>query len=55
MNLCGMLIGLIKKSGKDDSLLYEAKSLLDRVRELNPANKKYSEYANALNQIKNDY
>lgn len=53
MNLCGMLIGLMKKTGKDDSLLYEAKNLLDRVRELNPANKKYNEYANALSQIKN--
>ena len=53
MNLCGMLIGLLKKTSKDDSLLHEAKDLLDRVRELNPANRKYNEYANELNQIKN--
>ena len=52
MNLCGMLIGLMKKSGKDDSHVYEAKSLLDRVWEMNPSHKKYNEYANALNQIK---
>lgn len=52
MNLCGMLIGLMKKAGKDDNLAREAKNLLDRVRELNPSNRKYNEYASALNQIK---
>ena len=52
MNLCGMLIALTKKEGTDDALLHEAKSLLDRVRELNPSNKKLYEYENALNQIK---
>lgn len=52
MNLCGMLIGLMKKEGKDDRTVYEANSLLDRVRDLNPTNKKYHEYLNALNQIK---
>lgn len=51
MNLCGMLIGLIKKTGKDDRLASEAKNLLDRVRELNPTNKKYHEYASALNEV----
>lgn len=52
MNLCGMLIGLMKKAGKDDNLAREAKNLLDRVRELNPSNRKHNEYASALNQIK---
>jgi tetratricopeptide (TPR) repeat protein len=52
MNLCGMLIGLMKKQGKDDRLMYETKNLLARVREFNPANKKYFEYLNVLNQIK---
>lgn len=52
MNLCGMLIGLMQKEGKDDRMVYEAKSLLDRVREINQANKKYHEYLKALNQIK---
>lgn len=51
MNLCGMLIGLIKKTGKGDRLASEAKNLLDRVRELNPTNKKYHEYASALNEV----
>jgi len=51
-NLCGILISLLNTTDKDDRLLYEAKNLLDRVRELNPTNKKYNEYANALNQIK---
>jgi len=52
MNLCGMMIGLMKKEGKDDGMLYEARSLLDRIVELNPTNKKYHEYSNRLNQIK---
>lgn len=54
MNLCGMLIGLMKKTGKDDSLVHEAKNLLDRARELNPTNnnKKHNEYSSALNQVK---
>ena len=51
MNLCGMLIGLMKKEGKDDRMLHEAKTLLDRVRDINPANKKYHDYLNVLNQI----
>lgn len=52
MNLCGMLIALMKKEGKEDAMLHEAKSLLDRVRELNPSNKKLYEYERVLNQIK---
>lgn len=52
MNLCGMLIALMKKDGADDPVVHEAKGLLDRVRELNPSNKKLYEYENALNQIK---
>jgi hypothetical protein len=42
----------MKKAGNDDSLVREAKNLLDRVRELNPSNKKHNEYASALSQIK---
>jgi tetratricopeptide (TPR) repeat protein len=52
MNLCGMLIGLMKKEGRDDQLMHEAKNLLDRAQELNLANKKYYEYASALKEIK---
>jgi tetratricopeptide (TPR) repeat protein len=52
MNLCGMLIGLMTKAGNDDHLAHEAKNLLERVWELNPSNKKYNEYASALNQLR---
>lgn len=48
MNLCGLLIGLISKEGKSEPLLLEAKDLLDRVRELNPDNKKLNDYTVTL-------
>ena len=50
-NLCGVLIGSMKQGGKDEELVMEAKMLLDRVRELNPAHPKYHEYMNALVQL----
>jgi tetratricopeptide (TPR) repeat protein len=50
-NLCGMMIGLMSKNGKDDSLIFEARELLERVRKINPANKKYSPYMNILNRL----
>lgn len=48
MNLCGLLLGLMSTQGKSDALVHEVKELLARVREINPANKKYHLYANAL-------
>lgn len=53
MNLCGMIIGLLSKNGKDDRLIFEARELLDRVRRINPANKKYNTYMNILNKLTN--
>ncbi|HXU93536.1 MAG TPA: tetratricopeptide repeat protein [Gallionella sp.] len=50
-NLCGMMIGLMSKKGKDDSLIVEARELLERVRKINPANKKYSTYMSILNRL----
>jgi len=50
MNLCGLLIGLMRKEGKTDALTHEVKGLLERVGELNPANKKYHLYLEALNR-----
>jgi tetratricopeptide (TPR) repeat protein len=50
MNLCGMLIGQMRKEGKSDALMYEIKGLLNRVGQLNPANKKYRLYLNAINR-----
>lgn len=51
MNLCGMMIGLMSRQGKDDGLIVEARELLDRVRRINPANKKYNTYLNILNKL----
>lgn len=51
MNLCGLLIGQMTKEGRNDATIREVKSLLDRVKEINPANKKYSTYATALVRI----
>jgi tetratricopeptide (TPR) repeat protein len=53
MNLCGMIIGLLSRNGKDDRLIFEARELLDRVRKINPSNKKYNTYLNILNKLAN--
>ena len=50
-NLCGMLIGQMTQSGKDDRMIYEARELLDRVRKIDPANKKLTSYTKLLSQI----
>lgn len=50
-NLCGMMIGQMSKNGKDDRLIFEAREHLDRVRKINPANKKYGTYMNILNKL----
>jgi len=51
MNLCGMMIGLMSKNGKDDRMLFEARELIDRAKKINPVNKKYSAYVNSLNKL----
>ncbi len=48
LNLCGLLLGLMNKEGKSDTMVNEVKELLERVFVLNPANKKYHLYAGAL-------
>lgn len=50
-NLCGMLIGAMTKNGKDDRLVYEARELLDRVRKIDPTNKKFNTYTKLLGQL----
>lgn len=50
MNLCGLLIGLMRKEGKTDALTHEVRGLLERVGQLNPANKKYHLYLDAVNR-----
>lgn len=51
VNLCGLLIGLMQKEGKTEALVLETRSLLQRVRELNPCNKKYSVCVLALARL----
>jgi len=51
VNLCGLLIGLMNKEGKNEAMVTEVRELLDRVRELNPANKKCMAYAAALTRL----
>lgn len=50
-NLCGMMIGLMSRDGKDDRLIFETREHLERVRKINPANKKYNTYMNILNKL----
>ena len=51
MNLCGLLIVQVKKSGRSDERLAGIRELLYRVQLLNPANKKQHEYTAALNAM----
>lgn len=51
VNLCGLLIGLMTKEGRTDALVLETRDVLDRVRHLNPANKKLPAYAGALARL----
>lgn len=50
-NLCGMMIGLMSKNGKDERMILEAMEHLERVRRINPNNKKYGTYMNILNKL----
>lgn len=50
-NLCGMMIGLMLRDGKDDRMIFEARGLLDRVSKINPSNNKYNSYLNILNKL----
>ncbi|RFO96740.1 hypothetical protein DIC66_12050 [Rhodoferax lacus] len=51
INLCGLLIGMLSKEGRDHRIAGEARELLDRVRLINPSNKNYHIYTAALNRI----
>ncbi len=52
-NLCGMMIGLMNRTGKDAEMVTEARALLDKVGRINPANKKYTLYLNLLGKMAN--
>ncbi len=51
VNLCGLLIAQITKSGYTDTLAFEARELLDRVHTLNPGNKKFYSYSLVLARL----
>lgn len=51
MNLCGMMIGMMARNGKNDGLIVEARELLERVRRINPLNKKLGSYTTHLNKL----
>jgi tetratricopeptide (TPR) repeat protein len=50
-NLCGMMIGLMSRNGKDDRMIIEVRENLERIRSINPNNKKYNTYMNLLNKL----
>jgi DNA-binding NarL/FixJ family response regulator/Tfp pilus assembly protein PilF len=51
INLAGLLIGQMSKEGYKDALGAQALALLERVYELNPANKKYYTYSQVLSRL----
>jgi tetratricopeptide (TPR) repeat protein len=51
INLAALLIGQMSKEGYKDALAAQALALLERVHELNPANKKYYAYTQVLNRL----
>lgn len=51
INLCGLLIAMLSKEGKNLRLASEARDVLDRVRQINLRNKNYHIYTAALNRI----
>lgn len=53
LNLCSLLLGQMRQEGKNATRMAEVRSLLERVHELNPANKKYHDYSAVLTRIMN--
>jgi len=51
LNLCGLLIAQMSKEGYKEPLAVEVRDLLERVRVLNPANKKYYSYVQVLSRL----
>lgn len=52
LNLAGLLIGQMSQEGYKDALAAQARALLERVHELNPANNKYYAYTLVLSKLK---
>ncbi|OQW90134.1 MAG: hypothetical protein BWK72_02655 [Rhodoferax ferrireducens] len=51
VNLCGLLIAQMTKSGYKEALASEARELLERVHTLNPGNKKFYSYSLVLARL----
>jgi predicted Zn-dependent protease len=51
LNLCGLLIAQMSKEGYNTKLATEARELLNRVREINPINKKFYSYSLVLARL----
>jgi tetratricopeptide (TPR) repeat protein len=51
LNLCGLLIAQMSKDGYDGTLAAEARDWLARVRDINPASKKFYSYSLALARL----
>jgi hypothetical protein len=52
VNLTGLLIGQMSKEGYKDAAGAQTLALLERLHELNPANKKYYTYTQLLTRLK---
>jgi tetratricopeptide (TPR) repeat protein len=52
INLTGLLIGQMSKEGYKEAVGAQALALLERLHELNPANKKYYAYTQVLSRLK---
>jgi tetratricopeptide (TPR) repeat protein len=53
LNLCSLLLGQMRQTGKNAAMVAEVKNLLERVHDLNLANRKYHDYSAVLNRIMN--
>ncbi len=51
VNLCGLLIAQMSKEGYKETLAAEIRDLLERIRLLNPVNKKYYNYMQVLSRL----
>jgi hypothetical protein len=51
VNLCGLLIAQMSKTGYSEALAAETRALLERVHELNPGNKKFYSYSLVLARL----
>jgi DNA-binding NarL/FixJ family response regulator/Tfp pilus assembly protein PilF len=51
VNLCSLLIGLMSRESKKDLLASEVRGLLERVHQLNPANRKSQQLADTLTRV----